>query len=638
MNDSARNVSGLWFVTSASVVAAGAILWLAGAHGMAEIAWGFITAVALVPLLIGVVASLRKREAGVDVVAVLAIAGSLALGEYLAGAIITLMLSSGRALEAFANRRARRDLSALVERAPRSVTRYEDGRLVGWPIERVRPGDVLLIKSGEVVPVDGVALGPAVLDESALTGESRLLDRRAGEPVRSGVVNAGTGFDLRASATAEASTYAGIIRLVREAETSKAPATRLADRYADIFVPVALAMAATAWIATGDPVRALSVLLVATPCPLILAVPVAIVAGISRAARLGIIVKGGGALEALGRASVVLFDKTGTLTTGAPAVARVESFGGLDERAVLRLAASLDQASPHVVAEAIVRGARERGLALSVPEAVTETHGVGIRGRVDGREVTVGSASFVAAGRACPSAAAEALRRATLAGSSFALVGVDDVVAGAVVLDDPPRQEAADVVASLRRLGIERTIMVTGDRPEVATTIAGPIGLDDVLSACSPAQKVEAVASERRAGHITIMVGDGINDAPALSMADVGVAMGARGATASTEAADVVFAVDRLDRLVDAVAIGRRSRSIAAQSALLGMGLAFGFMTLGAVGVIGPVGGALVQEAIDVTSILNALRALGRGRSSPSHTVRESSDPPRQPSSWNCPV
>jgi len=613
MFSSSRNLTGLWFAASALGVLVGVLLWLVGEHGAAEVAWGLTTAVALVPLVVGVVSGLAKRQAGVDVIAVLAIAGSLALGEYLAGAIIALMLSSGRALEAFANGRARRDLSALLERAPRSVTRYEDGQLVSRPIEEVREGDVVLVKGGEVVPVDGVAADPAVLDESALTGESRPVERAAGEPVRSGGVNAGAGFDLRATATAEGSTYAGIVRLVREAEASKAPASRLADRYAAILVPVALAMALGTWAITGDPVRALSVLLVATPCPLILAVPVAIVAGISRAARLGIIVKGGGALETLGRGRVLLFDKTGTLTAGVPRVARVDAFGALDVGEVLRLAASLDQVSPHVLAGAIVHEARERGLVLTFPAGVSEEQGGGIRGRVEGREVALGNMSYVTSGGPLPPSALEVRRRSMLEGSSCAFVRVDDEAVGAIVIDDPIRPDAATVIRSLRQVGVERLLMVTGDRPDVAATVAGALGLDEILSERTPAQKVEAVEAERRDGRITIMVGDGINDAPALATADVGVAMGARGATASSEAADVVLVLDRLDRLVDAITIAQRSRSVAMQSAALGMGLAFGFMFLGAFGVLGPVGAAIVQEVIDVTSILNALRALGGG-------------------------
>jgi heavy metal translocating P-type ATPase len=610
-----------WLAASVVGVAAGGALWVAGIERGADIAWGLTTAVAAVPLMAGVVRGLTRMSAGVDVIAALAIVGSLVLDEYLAGAIIGLMLATGRALEGFANRRARRDLSALLERAPRTVTRYEDGRLVTLPVNEVREGDRILVKAGDVVPVDGVVEGTAaVLDESALTGESRPEVRDVGASVSSGALNAGASFDLRATATAERSTYAGIIRLVREAEASKAPAARIADRYAAVFVPVALVLAGAAWALSGEPSRALSVLVVATPCPLILAVPVAIVAGVSRAARLGIIVKGGGALERLGRGRVLLFDKTGTLTMGIPRVSEVVTFGDVAVDELLRLAASVDQMSPHVFAAAIVEAAHDRGLDVRFPEGAAETHGVGVRGQVDGHEVAVGTADHVRGGQPLPDEGQRVRARCASDGSSCAFVGVDGSVAGAIVIDDPVRPDAAQVIRSLRGLGLERVIMVTGDHPDVANSAAASLGVDQILSELTPAQKIEASERERRGGLTTIMVGDGINDAPALAAADVGVAMGARGATASSEAADVVLMADRLDRLVDAVSIAQRSRSIAIQSAALGMGLAFGFMFLGAFGVFGPVGGAVVQEMIDVTAIVNALRALGGQRRSRRYT------------------
>jgi heavy metal translocating P-type ATPase len=427
--------------------------------------------------------------------------------------------------------------------------------------------------------------------------------------VRSGAVNAGPAFDLRATATAEGSTYAGIIRLVREAEKQKAPFVRLADRYALIFIPVTLVIAGAAWLVSGDPVRALSVLVVATPCPLLLAVPIAIVSGISRAAKRGIIVKGGGALETLARGTVLLFDKTGTLTAGVPAVADVEGFGDLGTDDVLRFAASLDQVSPHVLATAIVASARSRGLDLAFPEQVDERHGSGIEGVIDGRKVRLGKAAYATGGGPLPARARDVRRRTALEGSSCVFVAVDGEVCGAIVVDDPIRPDTPRVIRSLRRSGIRRVVMVTGDHPDVAESVGAALGVDRILSERDPGEKVEAVKAEHQEG-ITIMVGDGLNDAPALAAADVGVAMGARGATASSEAADIVLVVDRLDKLTEAIAISRRSRRIALQSVIMGMGLAFVFMFLGAFGLFTPVKGAVVQELIDVAAILNALRAL----------------------------
>jgi heavy metal translocating P-type ATPase len=487
------------------------------------------------------------------------------------------------------------------------------------PIEGVRRGDLLLVGSGEVVPVDGVAIAPVVLDESALTGESRPVERDAGSLVHSGVVNAGAPFDLRAVTTAEESTYAGIVRLVREAQASKAPFVRIADRYALVFLPLTLAVAAGAWLLSGDPVRALAVLVVATPCPLILAAPVAIVAGISREARRGLIVKGGGALETLARARVVVLDKTGTLTAGAPRVSDVETFGSRPADELLRLAASLDQVSPHVFAPAVVSAAAARGLALSLPSGVEEHPGAGIRGIVGGDQVALGRAAWASRGAQLPAAALAVRRRCAVEGTSSVFVAVDGELAGALILEDPVRGDAPRAIREMRRAGVRRVVVATGDHPDIGALVGASVGADAVLAEQTPAEKVEAVRRER-AGGVTVMVGDGVNDAPALAAADVGVAMGARGATASSEAADVVMTVDRLDRLAEGLGIARRARAIAVQSVVAGMSLSVGAMAVAAAGFLPPVAGALLQEGIDVLVILNALRALsgpveGRRRS-----------------------
>lgn len=600
-----------------SGVLAGSAAWLAGAAVAAEAIWALTTAAVLVPLALAVAADLRRGKLGVDLIALLAMAGSLALGEHLAGAVIALMLSGGQALEAFAGARARRELAALAARAPREVHRYENGRLGSPPIGEVRAGDLLLVKPGEVVPVDGLVEGEAaVLDESALTGESKPVERTAGELARSGTVNGGGPFKMRAVATAAGSTYAGIVRLVREAEASKAPFVRLADRYALFFLPLALAMAGTAWALSGDPVRALAVLVVATPCPLILAAPVALLAGVSRAARRGVIVKGGRALEALSRARVLLLDKTGTITTGTPELSGLETFGPDTAEEVLRLAASLDQVSQHVLAAAVVRAARDRGLSLSFPERATERPGRGIQGEVDGRRVALGKLAWIHPDGALPAGVRRVRRRTALDGSSSVFVAVDGEVAGALILHDPVRPDSPRALRDLRRAGVGRVVLVTGDHPEVAETVGAGIGADLVLAERSPEEKVAAVLAERAWGS-TVMVGDGINDAPALAAADVGVAMGARGATASAESADVVITVDRLDRLGEAMAIARRSRAIAMQSVVAGMGLSLAAMAAAAAGHLPPVAGALLQEAIDVAVIANALRALGGRRRRP---------------------
>jgi heavy metal translocating P-type ATPase len=595
-------------------IAGGGLAQWAGRPELAGYLWAGTTAIAFLPLIGSIVASLRRGEMGVDAIALLAMGGSLALGQYLAGAVVALMLSGGELLEDYAGARARKELSSLVERAPREVHRYEDGELAERGVGLVEPGDLLLVKPGEIVPVDGLVAGPgaAVLDEAALTGESLPVDHRPGDRVRSGAVNAGGPFDLRAVTRAEESTYAAIVRLVQEAEASRAPFVRLADRYSLFFLPVTLAIAGLAWVLADSPTRALAVLVVATPCPLILAAPVAFVSGISRAARRGIIVKGGGAIEALARARTLLLDKTGTLTRGTPSVTRVEAFGAVSQDELLRLAAALDQVSPHVLAASLVEAARGRGLGLPFPTEVTETSGSGIEGRVDGHAVALGRLGWLRqkTGSEVPAQVAELRRQVAEEGHSNIFVAVDGGLAGVIVLVDPVREDSAATLAGMRTLGIERIVMVTGDHHGVADRVGAALGVDEVLAECSPEDKVEAVRRESRQAP-TVMVGDGINDAPALAAADAGVAMGARGATASSAAADVVLMLDRLDRLAEALAIAHRSRGIALQSVLAGMGLSIAAMLVAAFGYLPPLGGALFQEAIDVAVILNALRVLG---------------------------
>ena len=601
----------LQLLVAATGLTAGGALRIVGAVALSNGLWGATAAVALLPTTFSVARNLMRRRAGVDIVAVLALAGTLAVGEYLAGAVIALMLATGRELEARASARARRELSALLSRAPAVVHRIEGDTLMTQPIDAVRSGDVLIVAPGEVVPVDGLlASDNAVFDESALTGESALVERVTGDPVRSGGVNAGGAFRLRSTATADASTYAGIVRLVRQAQESRAPLVRVADRFALWFVPLTIAIAGLSGILARDPVRAVAVLVVATPCPLILAAPIALVGGMSRAARRGIVVKGGAALETLGRADVLLFDKTGTLTEGRARVADIETDGSISADEVLRLGASLDQASTHALARATVQAARARGLRLVLPDDVHEDPGKGVRGSVADRRVMIGRASYVADGGAVPPWAARVRRRTAYQGLANVFVGVDGILVGALVLEDPIRPDSGRAVARLRTSGMRRMVMVTGDHPDVAQAIASAIGVDAVYAERSPAEKVEVVREERERG-IVVMVGDGINDAPALAAADVGVAMGVRGATASSEAADVVLMVDRIDRLAEAVLIARRSHHIAVQSIAVGMGLSLVAMGIAAAGALVPVVGAVVQEAIDVAVILNALRARG---------------------------
>ncbi|MFG2881709.1 heavy metal translocating P-type ATPase [Streptomyces sp. NPDC048297] len=608
-----RLESALLAVTATSLITGGAA-WLAGDHGLADLLWGLGTLSAVPPAVGWVVAALRHGRTGVDLIAVLALGGTLAVHAYLAGALIALMLATGRTLEAAAQRRASHDLRALLEHAPRSARRRTAGGVATIALADIAVGDLLVVSPGEVVPVDGRVEGDAVagLDESALTGESLIVERAAGEPVRSGVVNAGGAFELRATATERDSTYAGIVRLARQAGAESAPVVRLADRCAAWFVPLTLAVAGLTWLLSGSAVRAVAVLVVATPCPLLLAAPVAIVSGISRASRLGVVMRDGGALENLGRARTLLLDKTGTLTRGRPRVLDVAGAPGWQPSEVLRLAASLDQYSPHVLAEAIVDTARRRKLELSLPSHVTEEPGRGASGTVDGRRVSVGRFGGCGAGSgsgARQAWARAADNRALLDGAAVAWLTVDGSPVGAVLLRDPLRHDAPRTLRHLRAAGIERLLMLTGDRPEPAHEVGAVLGLDDVRAGLDPAGKVAVVRAERERA-VTVMVGDGVNDAPALAAADVGVAMGARGSTAASQAADIVLTTDRVDRLADAVLIAVRARRIAVQSALGGMAMSLAAMGAAAFGLLPPAAGAVLQEAIDVAVILNALRAL----------------------------
>ena len=592
-------------------LASGVVLHAIGIGAIGNLAWIASAIVGAVISLYSMAESLRRGRLGVDVIALLALVGAVAVREYLAGAVISVMLASGRALEAWAAGRARRELSALLARAPSEAHRYTADSLESVPLEEVAPGDLLLVASGEVVPVDGSLIsGTALLDESALTGEPLPVERTKGDRVRSGVVNAGSPLDLRATTTSSDSTYAGVIRLVEDAEGSQAPVVRLADRYAMAFLAVTLVVTALAWV-LGGAGRAVSVLVVATPCPLILAAPVAMVSGLSRAAKRGVIVKGGGVLEKLATCTTLLIDKTGTMTVGHPVLTEVVRAGPFDAEEILHLAACLDQVSPHILASAVVHAAADGIDHLELPEGVEEIAGSGIRGSVAGHQVTVGNAAWCGV-EGTPAWARSARRKARLDGALTVFVGIDGSAAGVLVFDDPLRPDAARTLRSLRRHGVTRIVMVTGDRSDVAETVGAVIGVDEVLAERSPEEKLDVVRMETSRAP-TMMVGDGINDAPALALADVGVALGARGATAASEAADVVLTVDRLDRLGEAASIARRTRTIAIQSMVAGMAMSLVAMGVAAAGYLPAVWGAILQEVIDVTVILNALRALQAG-------------------------
>jgi len=596
-------------------ISVGGLLYALGEGDAASAVWGATVALLAAELAVEVGHTvLVQHSFGVDTIALVAMLGALALGEEFAGIVVGLMFSGGATLEAVAATRARRELTALVQRAPKLAQLRVDDTLQEVDIDLVQAGDVVLVRTGEVVPVDGTVLSPeAVLDTSALSGEPLPITVRRGMPVLSGTANAGAPFDVRAEHPAAESAYAALVALVEQAQTQRAPFVRMADRYAGFFLPATLLVAGVAWLLSGDPVRALAVVVVATPCPLILAAPIALVSGLSRAARSGVIVKGTGAIETLGQARTVLFDKTGTLTVGTPEVREIVAGAGLERAEVLRLAASLDRLSAHVLGDALVAAAGEEGLELTMPEDVREDPGQGIVGSVDGRQVLVGSRAFVGSeGVPAGELAASSLAGTRGSGEAHVLVALDGHLAGVIVMADELRPDADRIVERLRAEGVKHVAMISGDRRSVAERVGRELGVDRVYAEQSPEQKLEVV---RRIGadsdlRPVIMVGDGVNDAPALAIADLGIAMGAAGATVSSQTADAVITVDRIDRVADAVHTGRRSLRVARQSVIAGMGMSFVAMAFAAAGYLTPVAGALLQELIDLAVIVNALRAL----------------------------
>ncbi|MFP1601092.1 heavy metal translocating P-type ATPase [Microbacterium sp. 2216-1] len=553
----------------------------------------------------GMLKDILRGHFGLDVLALIAMIATLVVGEYIASLVIVLMLSGGEALEDYAQRRAARDLTALLDRSPQIAhvldAAQSDPRDV--PVDEVEPGMELLVRPSEIVPVDGVLLSAeSSFDESSLTGESVPVTRQAGEEVLSGSVNGSSAVRIRALRRSGDSQYQQIIALVHEAQQSKAPTVRLADRFAIPFTLVSLAIAGVAWALSGDPLRFAQVLVLATPCPLLIAAPVAFLGGLSRTAKEGVIVKGGAVLEQLARVRSVAFDKTGTLTQGRPELIEVRPAGGMDADELLRLSASAEQYSSHVLAEGVRRAAAERGLALAPAEHAEEVATNGVTAVIEQRTVVVGKPAYVA------SLAPDTVRTPLVSGQLAAYVAVDGRFAGALVLADAVRPEAGDVVAGLREHGVQRIAMLTGDAEATASAIAAPLGVTEVHAELLPAQKVALAAD--MAPRPMLMVGDGVNDAPVLAAADVGIAMGARGSTAAGEAADAVVLKDSLEPVLRAAEVGRHTLNVAYAAIWIGIVLSVGLMLIATAGVIPAVAGAFIQEFVDLATILYALRAL----------------------------
>ncbi|MDO5736449.1 MAG: heavy metal translocating P-type ATPase [Propionibacteriaceae bacterium] len=559
---------------------------------------------------VGMVKDVMRGHWGVDILAVTAIVATVSVGEYLASLVIVLMLSGGEALEDYAEGRARRELTSLLARSPQTAHRYlnSTAEVVDVPVGEVRIGDTLLVRPAEVVPVDGdLTSAEAAMDQSALTGESLPVQLTTGDRLLSGSVNGGKALTMRATALVQDSQYQRIISLVEEASQSRAPLVRLADRYAVPFTVGSLLIAGLAWFFSGDPVRFAEVLVVATPCPLLIAAPVAFMGGMSRAARSGIIVKNGGTLEKLSRARTVVFDKTGTLTQGQPSLEAVNPENGWSGDDVLSAAASAEQYSTHVLADSVRQAALQRGLTPVEATHASEHATNGVVAELPVGTVVVGKRSFVAG-------FADDVPAVPLTGGHVAVwVAIDGTFAGTLILSDRLRDNATATVEAFRSMGASEAMMVTGDLRSTADEIAAQVGLTRVHADALPADKVAILATLDKP---VIMIGDGVNDAPALAAADVGIAMGARGSTAASETADVVIMADDLSRTAHAMAISQRTMKVALESIWLGIALSVGLMLVAAFGFLPAIVGAATQEFVDLAAILNALRALSAGRGS----------------------
>ncbi len=581
--------------------------------GQAEISRWLVSAVALAscwPLLRDMWHDFRSGSYGIDILAVTAIVTAVILGEYWAAIVIVIMLTGGEALEDYAEHRAKSELSALLKRAPRTATVLRGRKTVQVAASEVKAGDKIILKPGEVIPVDALILeGGGSVDESALTGESLPVSKNPGDELLSGSVNVDGAITAKCLRVAKDSQYEQIIKLVRNASNSQAPFVRLADRYAVPFTIIAYTIAGCAWIYSGDPVRFLQVIVVATPCPLILAAPIAIISGMSRSAKHGIIVKTGGAMERLAQAKTIALDKTGTLTLGQLQVETIQTLKSFDKTTVLAVAASLEQHSNHVVAQAIADKARELKVSLSKVKGLKEVPGQGLMAHHAGKTVIIGRASFL-------ESHGVNIGDVKAPSHTAAYVAIDNQLAGIISFSDTIRPESKATIEALRSLGYKHIQMITGDNLKNARSVAAEVGIDEqhITAEALPAGKLRAL--ELIADRPVAFVGDGVNDAPVLTAAEVGIALGARGSTVASESADIVIMQDDISKVATAAEIAKRTFSIARQSIMIGIVISVGLMAIYSTGRFSALSGALIQELVDVIVIANALRAHGSFRKS----------------------
>jgi heavy metal translocating P-type ATPase len=579
-------------------------LQLIGQSTAAHIVLAVVSVVELIPLVWGMWGDFRSGTYGVDLLAATAILTSVILGQYWAAIVVVLMLTGGESLEDFAEHRARSELDSLLAKAPQTATVVRKGKTLNVTAAELKVGDTILIKAGELVPADAVLTeGTASFDESSLTGESLPQVKDVGDGLVSGSLNLDGAVAAKVTALAADSQYQRIVKLVRTAAASQAPFVRLADRYSIPFTFFAYALGVGAWVLSGDAVRFLEVIIVATPCPLILAAPIALISGMARASKYGIIVKTGSALERLAQARYIAFDKTGTLTKGSLTVSEVKKYGSWSEKEVLSYAASLEQNSNHVVAQAIVIAAQAQGIKPPKAKHVKEIAGRGLSANYKGSQILAGRFGLLEE----HDITIPAKFKQTSIKQTAVYVAIDGELAGAITFTDEVRPEAKTTLELLRRLGLKRAIMITGDNQATAESVARELDIDEVHAEMLPADKLRVLHESKR--RPMIFVGDGVNDAPILTAADVGIALGARGSAAASESADVVIMLDDLTKVASARHIARRTFQIAKQSILIGIGISVGLMLIFATGKFSPLSGAIIQEAVDVVVIFNALRA-----------------------------
>ncbi|HSW36859.1 MAG TPA: heavy metal translocating P-type ATPase [Candidatus Saccharimonadales bacterium] len=597
------------FVLAALSIVAGLTLEFTGQHVAAKWLLSLVAIVEVVPLLWGMWQDFRSGTYGIDILAATAIITSVVLQQYWAAIVVVVMLTGGESLEDFAEHRAKAELDALLTRAPQMAHVIRSRKTIDVKASEVRAGDKIIVKPGEVVPVDAEIIeGLANFDESTLTGESLPQTKQVKDQILSGSINLDGAITAKALRSAADSQYQQIIKLVKSAAASQAPFVRLADRYSIPFTITAYAIAISVGVVSGHAIRFLEVIVVATPCPLILAAPIALISGMARASKYGIIVKTGSALEKLAEARVMAFDKTGTLTHGEPTVARVVAYKPYKKDEVLALAASLEQVSTHVLASAIVKSALEQRLRISKAKHTREIAGRGLEAMLGGRDILVGRLSLMKEkGIKFPAGfKADAIQQ------TAAYVAIDGQLAGVITFKDEVRPETKATLAQLEKLGIKNILMLTGDNQAAAQSIAKKLGIKQFKADYLPADKLRLI--EKIADRPVAFVGDGVNDAPVLTAADVGIALGARGSTAASESADMVIMPDDVSRVATAVMVAKRTFYIAKQSILVGIAISLGLMLIFATGKFMPLWGAIIQEVVDVIVIFNALRAHSSGK------------------------